>query len=133
MPVMITVNDHRLKLYNGDVGIVRQEGKSQKVYFPDSKKRGEFRNYTPNQLPEHEAVFAMTVHKSQGSGFQKILIIMPDKDSRLLTRELLYTAITRAEKNCEIWSYDSIIKKCISRKTERDSGLKDKLTIFSQP
>lgn len=133
MPVMITVNDHRLKLYNGDVGIVRQEGKSQKVYFPDSKKRGEFRNYTPNQLPEHEAVFAMTVHKSQGSGFQKILIIMPDKDSRLLTRELLYTAITRAEKYCEIWSYDSIIKKCISRKTERDSGLKDKLTIFSQP
>jgi len=69
----------------------------------------------------------MTIHKSQGSGFQKILLILPEKDSSLLTRELLYTGITRAEKHCEIWSYDSIIKNCIERITMRDSGLKDKL------
>ena len=128
IPMMITKNDNRLKLFNGDIGIVQTKGNSTKIYFPDIKEQGKYRSFSPNQIPEHEPVFAMTIHKSQGSGFQKLLLVMPDKDSSLLTRELLYTGITRAKKYCEIWSYDSIIKKTIERVTKRDSGLKDKLS-----
>ena len=89
----------------------------------------EFLKQTPSLLPAHEEVFAMTIHKSQGSGFQKVLIILPDKDSPILTRELLYTGITRAKKQCEIWTNDNIFKKTAQNKTLRDSGLKDKLVI----
>ncbi len=130
LPVMITRNDNRLKLYNGDIGIVGKKNKRTRLFFPADNNR--FRDFSPNQIPEHEPVFAMTIHKSQGSGFQKILVIMPDKDSPLLTRELFYTAVTRAKTYCEIWSYDSIIKKTTERVTNRDSGLKDKLTQFMQ-
>jgi len=127
LPVMITANDNRLKLYNGDVGIVTVSGNSTKIYFPDLSETGKFRSFSPSQIPEHEPVFAMTIHKSQGSGLQKLLLILPDKATLLLTRELLYTGITRAERYCEIWSYDSIIKSTIEKVTKRDSGLRDKL------
>ncbi|MFP4547246.1 MAG: exodeoxyribonuclease V subunit alpha [Fidelibacterota bacterium] len=125
LPIMVTSNDNRLNLFNGDVGIVKNTPKGKRVFFPDTKDN--FRQFSPAQLPAHESVFAMTVHKSQGSGFQKVLLILPDKDIPLLTRELLYTGVTRAEKYCEIWSYDSILKECVARKTVRDSGLKDLL------
>ena len=127
IPVMITKNDNRLELYNGDVGIVKQINNSTKIFFQNLKDNKKFRSFSPNQLPGHEIVFAMTIHKSQGSGFLKVLLILPEKDSSLLTRELLYTGVTRAEKHCEIWANDSIIKSCINRITKRDSGLKDRL------
>lgn len=128
IPVLITINDSRLKLFNGDIGIV----KNRRIYFPDLKEKGRMRHYSPNQIPEHEVLFAMTVHKAQGSGFQKVLLVLPQKDSALLTRELLYTGITRAEKYCEIWSYDSILQSAIQRITRRNSGLKDKLMAINQ-
>jgi exodeoxyribonuclease V alpha subunit len=69
----------------------------------------------------------MTVHKSQGSEFDEVLLILPDNDLPLLTRELIYTALTRARKKITIWATRSVIRKAIARKIERDSGLRDAL------
>ena len=127
IPIMITENNNQLELYNGDIGLIwPDETGNCKAWFPKSNS-DKLRSISLSSLPEHDEVFAMTIHKSQGSGFQKIFIILPDGDSPLLTKELIYTGITRAKKYCEIWANDDIMDKAISRKTERDSGLKDKL------
>jgi len=69
----------------------------------------------------------MTVHKSQGSEFDHVLLILPDRDYPVLTRELLYTGITRTRKTVSIWATEDVLKRTISRKIERTSGLKDAL------
>ena len=93
-PVMVTRNDHALRLYNGDVGLCwpSDEGVLL-VWFPDGK--GGFRTFQPTRLPEHETVYAMTVHKSQGSEFDRVLLVLPEKGSKVVTRELVYTGVTR--------------------------------------
>jgi exodeoxyribonuclease V alpha subunit len=78
-------------------------------------------------LPPHETAFALTVHKSQGSEFEEIFLILPDEDSPLLTRELLYTAITRAKQRVSIWARKDILVKAVKRQVQRTSGLRDKL------
>ena len=126
-PLMITRNDYHLKLYNGDTGVILADGpgKDLKAFFqvPD----GTIRKFHPARLPEHETVYAMTVHKSQGSEFDRVLLLLPDRESPVLTRELLYTGITRAKKGVEIWGRTPVFKKAISRRTERASGLHDLL------
>lgn len=128
-PVLITRNDYRLKLFNGDMGIsLPAPGSNSKdlyVYF--SGESGELRRFLPYQLTEHETVYAMTVHKSQGSEFDHVLLILPDRDYPVLTRELLYTGITRTRKTVSIWATEDVLKTTISRKIERTSGLKDAL------
>jgi exodeoxyribonuclease V alpha subunit len=93
-PVMVTRNDHALRLYNGDVGLCwpSDEGVLL-VWFPDGK--GGFRTFQPTRLPEHETVYAMTVHKSQGSEFGRVLLVLPEAPSKVVTRELVYTGVTR--------------------------------------
>jgi len=95
------------------------------VFF--SGNSGEVRRFQPYQLPEHTTVYAMTVHKSQGSEFDEVLFILPDRDFPILTRELIYTALTRARKKITIWGNRSIIRKAIDRQIERASGLRDAL------
>jgi exodeoxyribonuclease V alpha subunit len=95
------------------------------VYFPGSS--GQLRRFLPHRLPEHETVFAMTVHKSQGSEFDDVLLILPEKDYPVLTRELIYTAITRARQNISIWGIEEVVRAAVSRKIERTSGLRDAL------
>ena len=128
-PVLITRNDYGLKLFNGDMGITLpapgSNGKDLYVYF--SGDSGELRRFLPYRLPEHETVYAMTVHKSQGSEFDHVLLILPDRDYPVLTRELLYTGITRTRKTVSIWATEDVLKTTISRKIERTSGLKDAL------
>jgi exodeoxyribonuclease V alpha subunit len=128
-PVLITRNDYSLKLFNGDMGITLpapgSNSKDLYVYF--SGESGELRRFLPYRLPEHETVYAMTVHKSQGSEFDHVLLILPDRDYPVLTRELLYTGITRTRKTVSIWATEDVLKKTISRKIERTSGLKDAL------
>ncbi len=127
-PVLITRNDYQLKLFNGDVGIVLPDSESRgknSVYF-----RGEgnaFRKVNPLRLPEHETVFAMTVHKSQGSEFDRVLLLLPDRDAPVLSRELLYTGITRAISRAEIWGTEEIFRTAVSRAIRRTSGLRDAL------
>lgn len=128
-PVLITRNDYSLKLFNGDMGITLpapgSNSKDLYVYF--SGESGELRRFLPYRLPEHETVYAMTVHKSQGSEFDHVLLILPDRDYPVLTRELLYTGITRTRKTVSIWATEDVLKTTISRKIERTSGLKDAL------
>ena len=128
-PVLITRNNYSLELFNGDVGVTMTapDSKSKELFVYFQGVSGEPRRFLPNRLPEHETAYAMTVHKSQGSEFDTVLLILPNRDSPVLTRELLYTGITRARKNISIWGTEGIIKTTISRKIERTSGLKDAL------
>jgi len=125
-PLLITQNDYNLRLFNGDVGIVLPDAESEndlRVFFPSADNT--LRKLHPLRLPEHETVFAMTVHKSQGSEFDNVLMVLPDKDYPVLSRELIYTAITRARKGIEIWGIENVFRAAVSRRTERSSGLHD--------
>lgn len=125
-PIMISRNDYGLKLYNGDVGIIwEDENGKTRACFPD--REGDFRSFAPVRLPEHETVYAMTIHKSQGSEFDRVLMILPAIESPIFTRELIYTGITRARKAVEIWADDNIFKAAVRTRVERRSGLKDAL------
>ncbi len=127
-PVMIVQNDYNLNLFNGDVGIIlkdRDENDHLKVFFRDNK--GSIRKIFPARLPRHETVWAMTVHKSQGSEFEEVLLVLSDKDIPILTRELVYTGITRAISKVNIWTGKEILSKAVSRRISRQSGLADAL------
>lgn len=125
LPVMITRNDPRTGLFNGDVGLVVADPANPgavRVRLPNHS-----RGFLPAELPEHEIVYAMTVHKSQGSGFRNVLFILPDEPGPVLTRELIYTAITRAERRVELWGRAEVLADALRRKTVRLSGLADRL------
>jgi exodeoxyribonuclease V alpha subunit len=127
-PVMITVNDYHLKLFNGDIGIVLSDpeyGGDPRVWFPAAD--GGVRHVSPLRLPAHETVYAMTVHKSQGSEFERVLMVLPDHDSEVLARELIYTGVTRAKNEVEVWANEDVFIAAVSRKIDRKSGLDDAL------
>ena len=127
-PIMVTVNDYHLKLFNGDIGIIfpdEESDGSPRVYFPGSE--GGVRKISPVRLPAHETVFAMTVHKSQGSEFDQVLLLLPAHDSVALARELIYTGLTRAKSELELWGDETVFLEAVRRKTERDSGLENAL------
>jgi len=124
---MITRNDYNLGLFNGDIGLVLpdpENGGELRAFFPSGSG---MRKVLPLRLPEHERAFAMTVHKSQGSEFDRVLLLMPDRDVPLLTRELVYTAITRAKKSVEILASDDLFCSAVERQIVRRSGLREKL------
>ncbi|MCD6224068.1 MAG: exodeoxyribonuclease V subunit alpha, partial [Deltaproteobacteria bacterium] len=131
-PVLITRNDYNLQLFNGDIGIIMPADGSNPAhgsnkdrlyaFFPDQS--GGARRFLPWILPEHETVFAMTVHKSQGSEFDDVLMVLPEKDTPVLTRELIYTGITRARQSLTIRGSEAVLKAAISRRIERASGLR---------
>ncbi len=127
-PVMVTENDYGLSLFNGDTGIVwpdeAQDG-ALAVFFEGSD--GVLRTYNPSSLPAHEVVYALTVHKSQGSQYTRVLTILPPVESPVVTRELLYTAITRAQSEAHLWASDTIIRFAVTQRTVRHSGLTDAL------
>jgi exodeoxyribonuclease V alpha subunit len=128
-PVLITRNNYGFELFNGDIGITMPEpnSDSKELYVYFSGVSGKLRRFLPHHLPEHETAFAMTVHKSQGSEFENVLLVLPNQDYPVLTRELLYTGITRAKNHISIWGREEIIKATILRKISRNSGLKDAL------
>ncbi len=127
-PVLITRNDYRTGLFNGDVGIASPAAgaeSSQAVFFQDIE--GGLKAMRPSMLPEHETVYAMTVHKSQGSEFEEVLLLLPPSRTRVMTRELLYTGITRAIRRIEVWGCEAAIREAIASPIERNSGLKEAL------
>ena len=127
-PVMVMTNDYGLKLFNGDVGIALNDPESEiglSVYFPSVN--GAPRSYSPYRLPAHETVYAMTVHKSQGSEFERILLIMPPFSNQILTREIMYTGLTRARSSVELWCTDEIFTAACEKRIERRSGLRSAL------
>lgn len=123
-PLMITRNDPGRRLFNGDVGVVVRTEDGPKVAFPADP---EPRLLAPSHLDGTETVHAMTIHKSQGSEFDHVIVVLPSADSRLATRELLYTAVTRARRRVTLVGDTATVAAAISRSTARTSGLTQRL------
>jgi exodeoxyribonuclease V alpha subunit len=125
-PVMIARNDYALGLFNGDIGIALPAADGAlRVYFRHAD--GGLRAVTPAALPPHETAFALTVHKSQGSEFDHAALVLPSSNgqsaSRVLSRELVYTAVTRARRAVRIVGAREVLADAIATPTRRESGL----------
>lgn len=124
--VLVTTNDPGARLFNGDLGLVLPDSEGRMaVWFGDGE--GQSRRVAPARLPPHQTAFALTVHKSQGSEFDEVLLILPERPSPVVTRELVYTGLTRARRRTEIWSSEAVFRDAVARRTERASGLTDRL------
>ena len=143
-PVMVLRNDPGLRLFNGDIGITLPAAASVgagsadsaasnalMVYFPAAD--GGFRAVAPVRLPAHQTAFAMTVHKSQGSEFNQVMVLLPARPSRVLTRELLYTAVTRARHQVLLAAGPAVLAAAIGAGTRRHSGLLARLAEALPP
>lgn len=120
-PVMITQNNVSLQLYNGDIGVcLHDEYGETKVFFP--RPDGGVQGFSPARLPPCETVFAMTIHKSQGSEFEEICVFLPDYMQPILTKELLYTAITRAKKSIKLVASEKILLATVQASVSRMTG-----------
>ena len=132
-PIMILRNSTSLGLYNGDIGITltaEHDSSKLRVYFPFSD--GTIKGFSPYRLPEHETAYAMTIHKSQGSEFDHVNIILPTEFSPLLNRSLLYTAITRAKKAVSIFADAKILERVVKSQIHRESGLVEQIKKYSK-
>jgi exodeoxyribonuclease V alpha subunit len=125
-PILVMENDHGLELFNGDMGVIVRVDDQVRAAFP-GRNEGEVRLLHPGRLPSHETVFAMTVHKSQGSQFAHVLIVLPERPSPILTRELLYTAVTRARTDVTVLGSPAVIEGAIRESVLRFSGLRQKV------
>lgn len=125
-PIIVTENDHQLELYNGDVGLVHRDrhGVTRVAFGTPS---GALRWISPARLPPHETVFAMTVHKSQGSELDRVALVLPAAVSPVLTRELVYTAVTRARRQIVVYGTAAVLGAAIERRIDRASGLREAL------
>lgn len=119
-PILVSTNDYNLGLRNGDVGITWLTEHGVRACFLDD---GELRALAPSRLPPHEPVYAMTVHKSQGSEWKRVVLVLPEEPSPILTRELLYTAVTRAGEQVVIVGSADLVRHAILTPTRRKSGL----------
>ena len=127
-PVLVTENDYQANLSNGDIGIVladADEGGAARAWF--LKPDGEPRKLAPSRLPHCETVFAMTVHKAQGSEFDAVAVVLPPEPSPVLTRELLYTAVTRPRRQVAIFGDAEVIAYAVKRPIDRASRLRERL------
>jgi exodeoxyribonuclease V alpha subunit len=126
LPILIKRNHHELGLFNGDTGILWQYASGLRACFRDSS--GDIRDLAVNRLPDFAPAWASTVHKSQGSEFDSVFLILPsDPDSEALSRELLYTAITRARQQFILHAAETATIRSIESLTQRHSGLAQKL------
>ncbi|WGY69510.1 AAA family ATPase [Burkholderia cepacia] len=121
-PIMVTRNDYALGLFNGDIGIALPDAHGVlRVWF--RRADGTARAVSPAALPPHETAFALTVHKSQGSEFDEAALVLPASFSRVLTRELIYTAVTRARTRVQVIGPRRVLAQAVATRTQRDSGL----------
>jgi exodeoxyribonuclease V alpha subunit len=127
-PIIVTRNDRQTGLSNGDTGVVvgAADGRRQ-VWFPDLAGGGERFLLAPSRLPEHESFFALTVHRAQGSEYDEVVFIPGDPESRVSTRELFYTAVTRARHKVTVLADADAVRTAVQRTTSRATGLADRL------
>lgn len=125
-PIIVTQNNKDLQLFNGDVGIIRRDkDNTLRAWFEDSNKK--IRSVMPAYISHAETVFAMTIHKSQGSEYDEVLVLLPDNtENKLLTRELLYTAVTRAKSKVIIQGTKNIILSTAQAEVKRASGIQER-------
>jgi exodeoxyribonuclease V alpha subunit len=124
-PVRVTANDYAIGLYNGDSGVVVTTDEGPRVAFPTMS--GAPLLVAPARLGAIQTMHAMTIHKSQGSQVDEVTVLLPDEDSRLLTRELFYTAITRARLRVRVVGSEDAVRAAIGRRAQRASGLAARL------
>lgn len=122
-PILVTANDYGLKLYNGDTGVT--------VATPDGLRAvvGGSGTFATGRLTEVETMHAMTIHKSQGSQADEVTVLLPPEESRLLTRELFYTAVTRAKTRVRVVGSEAEIRAAIARQAVRATGLRKRLKL----
>ena len=131
-PIMISQNSYNRGLFNGDTGITLIREGEIKVFFPTSSDSNEtedqFKSFSPVRLPAHETTWAMTIHKSQGSEFNQVVLILPQEEMPLLTRQLIYTGITRAKESVSIVASEEVlvagVKAVVVKATKIDKKIK---------
>ena len=128
-PILVTRNDQRTGLSNGDTGVVLRTAAGRlQVWFPELQDAdGRPRLVAPARLPRHESFYAMTVHRAQGSEYDEVAIVPGPADSRVATRELLYTAVTRARRRVVVYGDEAGVTAAVERPSTRSSGLRDAL------
>jgi exodeoxyribonuclease V alpha subunit len=130
--VIVTQNDYAAGLFNGDVGLcLADESGRLQVWFEAAqmgRSDAGLRSFAPNTLPAHEGAFAITVHKSQGSEYGHVTVLLaPDGDNRILSRQLLYTAVSRARRRVELWSSPAVLQAALARAIVREGGLRERI------
>ena len=121
MPVIILKNNYSLELFNGDTGVILRTKSGYRIFF---RKSDNYVSYSPDEIPEYSAAFAVTAHKSQGSEYTSSLLILPDNsESMILSKEILYTAITRAKKSSYIAGKIQVLKAGIEKTGRRLTGI----------
>jgi exodeoxyribonuclease V alpha subunit len=123
-PLLVTENDYGLRLYNGDSGVVVASGDRVAAAF---ERRGQVLSFAPSRLGAVDTAYAMTVHKSQGSQFGTAVVLLPAPGSQVLTRELLYTAVTRARERLILVGTEDAVRAAVGRPVARASGLRRRL------
>ena len=125
--LLVTENDYRHRLFNGDTGICLRDDQGQLMAWFPGDEPGQPRAFHPATLPAHESAFAMTVHKAQGSEFDEVWLQLPRNDSRVLSRELVYTGLTRARSALHLAGSAAIIEAALARHASRVTGLAARL------
>jgi exodeoxyribonuclease V alpha subunit len=125
-PLLITANDHELRLHNGDAGVV-VSGADSEPASAVFERDGELVSLAPSRLTAVESLYAMTIHKSQGSQFDVVAVVLPEADSPILTRELLYTAVTRAQRQLILVGSEQAVRAAVDRPVARATGLQQRL------
>ncbi|MEO6511755.1 MAG: exodeoxyribonuclease V subunit alpha [Nocardioides sp.] len=123
-PLLVSNNDYALDVYNGEIGVVVRQGVRRRVFISGS---GQLRDFAPGRLDAVETMHAMTIHKAQGSQAKRVTVLLPEEGSRLLTRELFYTAITRAQEHVRVVGTEASVRAAVSRSAQRASGLAERL------
>lgn len=127
-PIMVIENNAAMQLFNGDIGICLYDETIRKLAVFFQRADGSIKKLLPSRIPAHETVFAMTIHKSQGSEFDECLCVLADKINPVLTKELIYTAITRAKTKLKISTSYTVFSQALRQKVIRYGGLFEKLT-----
>ena len=131
-PVLLTRNHHERRLYNGDLGLtLRKPGAGASLYF--ASPAGSPRRLSPKVIPPHQTAFALTAHRAQGSESDCVCLLLPPPGHAQLTRELLYTGITRARQSLEIWGSGVSLEQAVARPARRNSGLGAMLRATEDP
>jgi exodeoxyribonuclease V alpha subunit len=123
-PVMVTANDYGLGLYNGDAGVVVRDVEGRRAVIAGANG---LMSFATSRMSDVETMFATTIHKSQGSQADEVTVLLPPEDSRLLTRELFYTAVTRAKKKVRVVGSEESVRAAVERRAQRASGLRQRL------
>ncbi len=129
-PILITRNDYQLGLFNGDAGVIEAVRGEPRAHFA-GETAGATRVFPVSRLPAHDTMYAMTVHKSQGSELADVALVLPERPSPVLTRELVYTAVSRARERVHVFGAEAVLRHAVSRRIERASGLGDMLASIA--